>query len=162
MQTAQQYRQENGYYNINVMDKYMKGSEEKTRFTKIGAAFPNRNDSISMVFSALPLSTRLLLSRPFDKEGVKEGKAQAKNDVREKKHYNVNVVEKYTKNGETKDRFMKVGVAFPNPGGSISVILHAVPMSGRLLLSRAQQHNGSNNRGQNDNRESWGEQKRAA
>lgn len=43
-------------------------------------------------------------------------------------------VSEYTKDGEKKSRWTKVGVAFPNKDGSLSVLLEALPVNGRLQI----------------------------
>lgn len=56
------------YYNVCTANK---GSDDKTRFTKIGVAFPGKEDGkafMNIKLEALPLDGELVLFAPKEKE----------------------------------------------------------------------------------------------
>lgn len=52
------------------------GKDGKTHWTKIGAAFPNRDGGYSVVLDALPLDGKIVLKVPRERTGDKGGGRQ--------------------------------------------------------------------------------------
>lgn len=58
------------HYEVKTVSEYEQNGQKKTRWTKVGVAFPLRNgDGFSIILDALPTNGKLVMMPPREREG---------------------------------------------------------------------------------------------
>ena len=61
--------QKPAYYAYSVVSHSTASGESQSRWTRIGAAFHNRDSSVTVLLNALPVNARIVLRVPDDSQG---------------------------------------------------------------------------------------------
>ncbi len=105
-------------------------TSEGTRWTKIGVAFTYKNGGIGILYDAMPQGHRIQLRQLDRKPGgaahVGDGIPARKPDFEA-----CNVRE----TGNDKSFWERVGNAYSQEDGDITVLCEVIPLSGKLILS---------------------------